>query len=86
MIPTSVLHLLQSALQFYTYLIILRVVLTWFPNIAWYRQPWRTLALATDALLEPARRLIPPLGALDISPLVVMLALNLLQGLLRALA
>ena len=39
----------------------------------------------TDPILEPARRLIPPIGGLDFSPIVVLLLLSVLQSLVTRL-
>lgn len=56
--------------------IIVRVLLTWIPNLNWDSPPVRILRQITDPILEPARRVIPPLGMIDISPLVVLLVLD----------
>ena len=40
------------------------------------------LVQVTDPVLEPARRLIPPLGMIDISPIVVFIALSIIRDLL----
>jgi YggT family protein len=34
----------------------------------------------TDPILEPFRRIIPPLGMFDISPIIVLFLLNFLQA------
>jgi YggT family protein len=39
----------------------------------------RFLIKLTDPVLEPFRKLIPPLGMIDISPIVVLILLNFLQ-------
>lgn len=69
-----------------TWLILIRVLLSWIPNLDPYNPIVRLLHQATDPILEPARRLIPPIGGLDISPIVVILVLQGLQTLLRRLA
>lgn len=56
--------------------IIVRVLLTWVPNLNWDNPLARMLRQITDPILEPARRIIPPLGMIDISPLVVLLVLD----------
>jgi YggT family protein len=43
----------------------------------------RFLRRITDPLLEPFRRIIPPLGMFDISPIVVLLLLSFLQAAVR---
>ncbi len=60
------------------WLIIIRILLSWFPNIDPYNPLVMILRQITDPLLEPARRVIPPLGMFDISPIVVLLVLDLI--------
>ncbi|MFZ1631998.1 MAG: YggT family protein, partial [Anaerolineae bacterium] len=63
--------LLFGALQF---AILIRVLLTWFPNLDRSNPLVQLLSSVTDPILEPARRLIPPFGGLDISPILVLFA------------
>ena len=72
-------------LQALTWLILIRVLITWIPNLDPFNPIVRLLRQATDPILEPARRIIPPIGGLDISPIVVILILQGLQMLLRRL-
>jgi len=43
------------------------------------RQIVRTLDALTEPVLRPVRRIIPPIGGLDLSPIVVLLAIGVLQ-------
>lgn len=69
----------------YMVVILLRIVLSWFPIS--YDSPLvpvaRGLSAVTDPILDPLRRAIPPvrLGAmaLDLSPLLLIVGLSLLQ-------
>jgi len=72
-------------LQALTWLILIRVLMTWIPNLDPFNPIVRLLRQATDPILEPARRIIPPIGGLDLSPIVVILILQGLQMLLRRL-
>lgn len=74
----SIRLFLVTLLQLYSYLLLARIILSWFPAIDWYRQPWRALEEATEPVLGLFRRLIPPIGGLDLSPILVFLLLNLL--------
>lgn len=56
--------------------ILARVLLSWIPNLSPSNPLVRILQQITDPILEPARRIIPPLGGLDISPIVVLLVLD----------
>jgi YggT family protein len=76
---------LATFIQIYTVLLIIRVLLTWFPNIDFYSQPFAALAQITDPYLNLFRSIIPPLGGIDFSPIIAFLVLNLAGGLLENL-
>jgi YggT family protein len=67
-------------LNIYLVLIIIRVLLSWFPNIDWFNPPFSWLSQMTDPYLNIFRSVIPPLGGMDFSP---MLAIILLQVVAR---
>ncbi|MBW4612393.1 MAG: YggT family protein [Desmonostoc vinosum HA7617-LM4] len=77
---------LATFITFYSYLLIIRVLLTWFPTINWYNQPFAALSQITDPYLNLFRSIIPPLGGIDFSPILAFLLLNLVGGLLNNLA
>jgi YggT family protein len=59
----------------------IRVIASWF-GISPYR-PWmRPVMALTDWIIDPIRRILPPLGMLDLSPLVAWLVLSLVRGFL----
>lgn len=71
-------------------LFILRIVLTWYPQAELSKLPWILIALPTEPFLAVTRKLVPPLGGVDISPIIWVGILSLLrevlvgqQGLLR---
>jgi YggT family protein len=71
---------LGKFLQIYSILLIVRILLTWFPNIEWYKQPFATLSQITDPYLNLFRSIIPPIGGIDFSSVLAILALSLLQS------
>ncbi|MGD1905973.1 MAG: YggT family protein [Leptolyngbyaceae cyanobacterium] len=80
-------------LGLYTLLFIARIVLTWYPEADGQTLPFSLVVLPTEFLLVPVRKLIPPLGGVDISPIIWVGIITLLreillgqQGLLRMLA
>lgn len=77
--------LLAALVQIYTFVLLLRILATWIPNLDPYNPIVRVLFQITEPILEPARKLIPPIGMIDISPIVVFLVLGLLQDILRQL-
>jgi YggT family protein len=67
---------LATTLNIYFVLLVVRVLLSWFPNIEWYRQPFATISQLTDPYLNLFRSFIPPLGGLDLSPILAFLLLQ----------
>jgi YggT family protein len=83
---TTVLTLLTSAfanfLSIYLVLLLIRVLLSWFPNVNWLSPPFSILSQLTDPYLNVFRSIIPPLGGIDFSPIIGFLLLQFLLGLL----
>ncbi len=75
---------LLTFLSIYSTLLIIRVLLTWFPTIDWYSQPFAALSQITDPYLNLFRSIIPPLGGIDISPILAILVLQLASGLISS--
>ncbi len=67
---------LSTFLQIYVALMIIRVLLSWFPNINWYDPPFSILSQLTDPYLNLFRSIIPPLGGIDFSPLIAFFVLQ----------
>ena len=75
---------LNTFIQFYVVLLIIRILLTWFPNVDMYSQPFAALSQITDPYLNLFRSIIPPLGGIDISPMLAILVLQLAGGLISS--
>ncbi len=59
--------------------IFIRVIASWF-GVGPYR-PWmRPLVFLTDWIIQPVRRILPPMGMIDFSPMVAWLILWVLRG------
>lgn len=76
---------LVTFITIYTYLLIFRVLLTWFPNIDWYSQPFAALSQLTDPYLNVFRSFIPPLGGWTFPPILAIILLQLASGLISGL-
>jgi YggT family protein len=64
--------------------LIVRVIAAWFGMFRYSR--WvRPAYILTDWIVEPIRRVVPPLGAVDLSPLVAMIALSILRQILLSM-
>jgi len=77
---------LATFTQIYTFLLLIRVLLTWFPTINWYDQPFAALSQITDPYLNVFRSFIPPLGGIDFSPMLAILLLQFVGGFISRLA
>lgn len=77
----SVAGLLQFILYVYMFAVLIQVVLSWVSPDA-YNPATVILYRLTEPLLGRARRILPPTGGLDFSPLVVLIGLQLCQILL----
>lgn len=76
-------RLLNQIFYFYYILLIIRIFLTWIPSINWDQQPFAFIRSITDPFLNIFRGIIPPIGGvLDISPIIAIILLQLVQGLL----
>ncbi len=80
------LQVLAQTLSIYTLVLVVRVLLSWFPNLDWGNPLLSALSSITDHYLNTFPGLIPPLGGLDLSALVAFFALQISGGLLSQLA
>jgi YggT family protein len=58
--------------------ILARVILSYFPGTM-YTTGGRLLARVTDPIIDPIRRVVPPLGMIDLSPAIAIVLLYVLQ-------
>ena len=72
-------QLIGQLIFLFILVLIVRAIFSWFPGML-YTQAGRFVVLATDWYLAPIRRVIPPVGGLDLSFLVGILILYALQN------
>ena len=70
--------ILSGLISIYILFIVIRIVFSW-SGLGYTNRLMRFLIDVTEPLLGPLRRIIPPLGWLDISPIVAILILTLFQ-------
>lgn len=78
-IVPAVGYLIYGALAFYSLLIFMRIIFSWV-MISYGNRVMRFLVNTTEPLLGPLRRIVPPLGKFDISPIVAFIILWLFQA------
>ena len=70
---SDVAHIVGYLMQFLGFAIFARSLLSWFP-VDRNGPVVGALVSITDPVLEPLRRIIPPIGMIDISPMIAMIA------------
>jgi len=83
MITTQLISLVLSIfLGLMTFLFIFRIVLTWYPQAELNRFPLKAIALPTEPFLSPVRKIIQPIGGVDITPIIWVGIFTLLREIL----
>lgn len=65
-----------------TFLFIFRFVLTWYPQVDLEKFPFNLIKVLTEPFLFPSRKIIQPMGGVDITPIVWVGIFSLLRELL----
>lgn len=85
----AVITLIDAVLQIYTWILIIYVIMTWLVqfNVMNMRNQFvamigNVLHRLTDPVLRPIRKIMPNLGGLDISPVVLLLLLFFIRNLI----
>jgi len=73
---------LGLALALWTLLFLFRIVLTWYPQVDLGKGVMRLVSIPTEPLLAVSRRLIQPIGGVDVTPVIWVGLISLLRELL----
>ena len=68
------IHLIGYLIEFLGFAIFARAIITWFP-IDRDGPIVRSLNAVTDPILDPLRRVIPPIGMIDLTPMIAIIVL-----------
>lgn len=77
----TLIRFVDVAFEVYYFLIMARIVLSWLP-VNFYNPVLRFIYETTEPYLAIFRRIIPPLGMFDLSPIVAFFVLGLLHRLI----
>ena len=83
---SEIFAVLGQTLSIYSFILIIRILLTWFPSIDWNNGALSALCSLTDPYLNIFRGIIPPIGGFDISSILAFLLLNVIQQALGGVA
>ena len=70
--------ILDVVLRLYVWIIIIRAIISWV-NPDPYNPIVQFLYRVTEPVLRPIRRILPPMGGIDFSPVVALLLIYFLQ-------
>jgi YggT family protein len=81
----SLAYVVAGLIQLLNGLVLLWCLLSWFPNVRWYEQPFKTLDRIVQPIVAPFRKIIPPISNIDLSPMIAMIVLQLAAGVVEHL-
>jgi YggT family protein len=73
-------NFLGQLIDLYTIIVFVAVIISWF-QLPPYNPVVRITRMLTEPLLAPIRKLIPPVGGLDFSPMILLILLRIVRGL-----
>jgi YggT family protein len=82
----TLVTVLVNSLGMYLVLLLVRVLLSWFPNVDWSSNPWSILSQLTDPYLNIFRSIIPPIGGIDLSAVLALFLVQFLRDALMQIA
>jgi uncharacterized protein YggT (Ycf19 family) len=79
----SIVAIVLPLIEFYQILILAYVLMSWLrPSTGLVYDIYRTLGTICEPWLGIFRKIIPPLGMMDVSPIVAMISLSIISSLL----
>jgi YggT family protein len=89
----AILQTLSFILSLVWWIFLIMIIMSWLISFniintrnQFVNSVWRVLNQITEPILKPIRRVIPPMGGLDLSPLIVFIIIFFLQNLLQSWA
>ncbi|KAF2584019.1 hypothetical protein F2Q70_00037630 [Brassica cretica] len=79
---TVVAVVMKKWVDIYSDVLMLRLLLTWFPNLPWERQPLSAIRDMCDPYLNLFRNIVPPIFGEDLSPMLALAVLGTLGSIL----
>ncbi len=85
----SILDVVDVALNLYTWIVIASAIISWLvafnvvnPRNDFVRMVWDFLYRVTEPALRPIRKVMPNLGGIDLSPIILLLFIFFLQSII----
>ena len=85
-LPKNYLQILDISLgiflSFLTLVFLIRLILTWYPKIDLSKGFWLLISIPTSSILDLTRKVIPPIGGVDIGPVIWIGIISFLREIL----
>ena len=82
----QLIYFVNIVLDMYKWVLIAAIVMSWLIGFnvinghnPFVRSLWQALSAVTEPLLRPIRRMLPDMGGIDISPIILYLAILFIQ-------
>ena len=89
----AILQTLSFILNLVWWIFLIMIIMSWLISFnvintrnQFVANVWRVLNQITEPILKPIRRIIPPIGGLDLSPLIVFVVIFFLQNWIASMA
>ncbi|MDC3169045.1 YggT family protein [Prochlorococcus sp. AH-716-E17] len=69
-------------LSFLTLVFLIRLILTWYPKVNLNKGFWLLISIPTSSILNFTRKLIPPIGGVDVGPVIWIGIISFLREIL----
>ena len=69
-------------LSFLTLVFLIRLILTWYPKVNLNKGVWFLIAMPTSFILNFTRKIIPPIGGVDVGPVIWVGIISFLREIL----
>ena len=73
---------LGISLSYLTIVFLIRLILTWYPKIELNKGMWLFISIPSSSILNLTRRLIPPIGGVDVGPVIWIGIISFLREIL----
>jgi YggT family protein len=76
----GLIPLVNTVFTVFWVLLLVRVIMSWIPGMSYGHPAVRVVHQLTSPILDPIRRMLPPVGGLDLSPLLAFMLLRFVQA------
>ncbi|MEL6307049.1 MAG: YggT family protein [Chloroflexota bacterium] len=81
----GIVGILITLLNIYSFVILVRVLMTWIPNLDYSNPIVDFILQITEPVLRPIRENMPQTGGLDFSPMIVLIAIMVVSRILAGM-